>query len=149
MAEIKQTERAVNVLSDTMKCCKEYRHEFVMPEHLLYVLLDDNNFDSALSLYCSTDRMADRLAEKLDDIEIVPDGQTYEPEASAQMQQLLELACQQVVNSSAKALDLPHLVMGMLMQIVSDRIFETEEERSFARETVFGKRPSSSRRTAG
>ena len=114
MAEIKQTERAVNVLSDTMKCCKEYRHEFVMPEHLLYVLLDDNNFDSALSLYCSTDRMADRLAEKLDDIEIVPDGQTYEPEASAQMQQLLELACQQVVNSSAKALDLPHLVMGML-----------------------------------
>ena len=41
------------------------------------------------------------------------------------------------------------LVMGMLMQIVSDRIFETEEERSFDRETVFGKRPSSSRRTAG
>lgn len=40
------------------------------------------------------------------------------------------------------------LVMGMLMQIISDRIFETEEERSFARETVFG-RSSSSRRTAG
>ena len=40
------------------------------------------------------------------------------------------------------------LVMGMLMQIISDRIFETEEERSFARETVLGS-ASSSRRTAG
>lgn len=40
------------------------------------------------------------------------------------------------------------LVMGVLIQLVSDRIFETEEERSFAQETVLG-RTSSSRRTAG
>jgi hypothetical protein len=39
------------------------------------------------------------------------------------------------------------LVMGMLLQIVSDRIFETEEERSFARDALLGRRPSS-RRTA-
>ncbi len=30
------------------------------------------------------------------------------------------------------------LVLGVVMQIVSDRLFETEEERSFAKETVFG-----------
>ena len=41
------------------------------------------------------------------------------------------------------------LVMGILLQIVSDRIFETEEERAFARETAFGRRTTSSRRTAG
>jgi len=35
------------------------------------------------------------------------------------------------------------LVMGMLLQIVSDRIFETEEERSFARDALLGRRPSS------
>ena len=40
------------------------------------------------------------------------------------------------------------LVMGMLMQIISDRIFETEEERSFSKETVLT-RSASSRRTAG
>ena len=44
MAEIKQTERALRVLNDTMKCCKDYRHEFIMPEHLLMVLVDDFNF---------------------------------------------------------------------------------------------------------
>ena len=41
------------------------------------------------------------------------------------------------------------LVMAMLLQIVSDRIFETEEERIFARDHVMEARPSSSRRTAG
>ncbi len=30
------------------------------------------------------------------------------------------------------------LVLGVLMQIVSDRLFETEEERSFAKDTMFG-----------
>ena len=37
------------------------------------------------------------------------------------------------------------LVMVMIMQIISDRIFETEEERSFARETVYQRSSSSSR----
>ncbi len=37
------------------------------------------------------------------------------------------------------------LVMGVLMQIVSDRIFETEEERALAKEAAYG-RASSSRR---
>ena len=32
------------------------------------------------------------------------------------------------------------LVMGMLMQIVADRIFVTEEERSFSKETVLGRK---------
>ena len=44
MAEIKQTERAARVLSDAMACCREYRHEFIMPEHLLLTLIDDSNF---------------------------------------------------------------------------------------------------------
>ena len=44
----------------------------------------------------------------------MPDGQEYEPEASAQLGQVIEFACQQVFSSSAKALDIPHLVMGIL-----------------------------------
>ena len=39
------------------------------------------------------------------------------------------------------------LVMAVLIQIISDRIFVNEEERAFTRETVYG-RPSSSRRAA-
>ena len=44
MAEIKQTKRAATLLKETVDCCKEYRHEFIMPEHLLMVLIDEFSF---------------------------------------------------------------------------------------------------------
>ncbi|MBQ8990795.1 MAG: ATP-dependent Clp protease ATP-binding subunit ClpA [Prevotella sp.] len=114
MAEIKQTERAARVLKDTMSCCKEYRHEFVMPEHLLLMLSDEFTFSQRLSIFYPIEMFVERLEEKLEEIETVPEGQDYDPEASTQMGQVIEIACGQVINSSAKALDLPHLVMGIL-----------------------------------
>ena len=51
MAEIKQTKRAGRVLHEAMNCCKEYRHEFIMPEHLLLELADENIFSRTLSNY--------------------------------------------------------------------------------------------------
>ena len=114
MAEIKQTDRAAKALQETMACCKEYRHEFVMPEHLLFVLTDEFNFSRALNIFYPIDNFVERLEEKLEDVETIPEDKEYEPEASVQMGHVIEFACQQVVNSSAKALDLPHLVMGIL-----------------------------------
>ena len=114
MAEIRQTERTEKVLRETMLCCKTYRHEFIMPEHLLLVLVDEFNFNKALSIFYPIEIFSERLEEKLEDIETVPDGTDYDPEASLQLGQVIEFACQQVMNSSAKALDLPHLVMGLL-----------------------------------
>lgn len=114
MAEIKQTERAVRVLKDTMDCCKDYRHEFVMPEHLLLVMADEFSFNRILNIFYPIERFVERLEEKLDNIETIPEGTDYEPEASIQMEQVIEMACGQVINSSATALDLPHLVMGIL-----------------------------------
>ena len=32
------------MLNKAYECCKEYRHEFIMPEHLLLVLIEDFNF---------------------------------------------------------------------------------------------------------
>ena len=104
MAEIKQTERAALVLNEAMKCCKEYRHEFVMPEHLLLVLIDDFNFSKALDTFYPIEDLAERLEEQLEAIETVPEDKEYEPEASAQMGQLIEIACHQVINSSAQAM---------------------------------------------
>ena len=114
MAEIIQSERASKILKETWECCKEYRHEFVMPEHLLFVLTDEFNFNKTLNIFYSPEEFVERLEEKLEDVETVPEDREYEPEPSVQMGQLIDFACQQVVNSSAKALDLPHLVMGLL-----------------------------------
>ena len=114
MAEIRQTERAARVLNKTMKCCKGYRHEFVMPEHLLLMLTDESCFSRTLNDYYPSISVAEEIEHQLLSVEAVPEGKDYEPEASTQLGQVIEFACQQVVNSSATALDIPHLVMGIL-----------------------------------
>ena len=102
------------MLRSALDCCKEYRHEFVMPEHLLLALTDEENFSRALSDYAHLLPFAEEIEEKLEAIEEVPEDRDYDPGASTQMQQVIEFACGQVYNSSAQALDLPHLVMGIL-----------------------------------
>ena len=114
MAEIKQTKRAATLLKETVDCCKEYRHEFIMPEHLLMVLIDEFSFGRIFNNYADLQTLAEKLEEKLEETEVVPEGQTYNPEVSALMSQVIDTAYVQVMNSSAQALDIPHLVMGVL-----------------------------------
>ena len=114
MAEIQQTERASKILNKSLQCCLEWRHEFIMPEHLLMTLLDDDNFHAALNIFYAPEVVAERLTKQLETLETMPKDREYIPETSAQMSRLLEIACQQVYNSSAKAVDTPHLVTGLL-----------------------------------
>ena len=114
MAEIKQTERAARILHIAMEYCQKDRNEFVSPEHLLLAMMRDETFVHVLNDFCRPDKLADSLFRQMIQVETVPEGKDYEPEASAQLGQVIEFACQQVLNSSAKALDLPHLVTGIL-----------------------------------
>ena len=114
MAEIKQTERASKCLRKALEYCKEGRNEFVTPEHLLLAMLLDNNLVQTLGVYGRPDTLANSLFREMFKWESVPEDKDYEPEASTQLEQVLEFACQQVANSSATALDIPHLVMGIM-----------------------------------
>ena len=114
MPEIKQTKRAGKILQQAMQYCREYRHEFVMPEHLLLAMTDNYNFNHTLNIFNPSSSLAEQLEDQLEEIEMMPENKAYEPEASVQMAEVIEYACQQVINSSAQALDLPHLVMGVL-----------------------------------
>ncbi len=102
------------MLHRALECCKGYRHEFIMPEHLLLVLIEDINFNSALNIFYSPSRLEESIKEYLESVESMPTGMEYEPEASEQMAKVIELALQTVYASSAKALDIPHLVKGIL-----------------------------------
>ncbi len=114
MAEIKQTERASRVLNNALECCKSYRHEFIMPEHLLSVLIEDDNFNAALNIFYSPQVLAEKVEEFLRQVDSVPEGIEYEPEVSAQMGMVIESAVQDVALSSAESIDTPHLVRGIL-----------------------------------
>jgi len=114
MAEIRQTERAASILHIAMEYCRKDRNEFVTPEHLLLAMMRDESFVHVLATFTRPDTICDKLFWQMVEWEKIPEGQEYEPEASAQMGQVIEYACQQIVNSSATALDIPHLVTGIL-----------------------------------
>ena len=114
MAEIRQSERAARILHIAWEYCKNNRNEFVTPEHLLLAMMRDEVFVQTLSDYYRPDKMADSLFREMIKVETVPADRDYEPEASAQLGEVIDYACQQVVNSSAKSLDITHLVMGIL-----------------------------------
>lgn len=114
MAEIKKTERASRILNNALECCQSYRHEFIMPEHLLSVLIEDDIFNAALNIFYSPQILAERVEEFLKQIDSVPADIEYEPEVSAQMGKVIESAVQDVALSSAESIDMPHLVGGIL-----------------------------------
>ena len=114
MAEIKKTERVSRILNNELECCKSYRHEFIMPEHLLSVLIEDDIFNAALNIFYSPQILAERVEDFLKQIDSVPEDIEYEPEVSAQMGKVIESAVQDVALSSAESIDMPHLVGGIL-----------------------------------
>ena len=114
MPQIRQTKRATRVLNKAYECSMNYRHEFVMPEHLLLELIDDFNFNAALNIFCSPFKLQDDLKKYLESVETPPEDQESLPEISAQLSKVIELAVQTVHSSSAEQLDIPHLVKGLL-----------------------------------
>ena len=115
MEDIQHTERASKVLQMAMEYCCNDGYEFVTPEHLLEAMMrDDDIFVHVLANFARTDEMLNELIMQIDEGGRMPAGIDYEPVASAQLEQVVEYAYQQVVNSSAQALDIPHLVTGIL-----------------------------------
>ena len=113
MPEIKKTYRASLVFDNALECCKEYRHEFIMPEHMLYVLLDDVKFYGALSMFYAPELLKESLSDILTDIETVPSDVEYEPEFSVQMINVIEFAIENISLSNATSFDIPHIVNGI------------------------------------
>ena len=114
MAEIKQTERVERVMKSALFHCNKYRHEFVMPEHLLLALTEDSNFNAALSPFCSPPSFANKIENYLEGMEIVPIEIDYKPELSIQMDMVIDSAVNNVELSEAESIDIPHLVKGLL-----------------------------------
>ena len=114
MPEIKQSDRLRDVLQSAMIECTNRRHEFLMPEHLLLALFGDDTFFATLSNYCYIPTLRQKVDEVLQTIEGVDDAVDYTPETSSQMGLLLTYAYNQVLNSSAEAVDISHVTMGLL-----------------------------------
>lgn len=73
MEEINQTELASRLLNKAVELCNSYRHEFIMPEHLLYALLECRSFRAALECYADVENIEAAVGSHLDELERVPE----------------------------------------------------------------------------
>ena len=101
-------------MAQTLTYCQAYRHQFIMPEHLLLALANDEDFCQAMDVWADSDALRLRVKEFLDRQEVVPEDVEYNPETSEQMSKLIDFALMEVTMSSAKAIDVAHLVAAML-----------------------------------
>ena len=101
-------------MAQTLTYCKAYRHQFIMPEHLLLALANDEDFCQAMDVWADSDVLRQRVKEFLDRQDVVPEDIEYNPETSEQMSKLIDFALMEVTMSSAKAIDVAHLVAAML-----------------------------------
>ena len=114
MSEIKKTKRASYLLNKALECCRDYRHEFIMPEHMLIALIEDESFYAALSNFYNPNELRENIEEFMIQQESIPIDMEYEPEVSFQMSAVIENALEDVSLSSAKLLDVPHIVNAIL-----------------------------------
>lgn len=114
MAQIEQTSRVATVLRCANDYCKGYRHEFLMPEHMLRALIEDLNFNHALNIFYDPLRLIHSLEEFFDTVESVPGDDNYEAGTSCQTVELLTRAMLEVKHSNAKRLDITHLTRALI-----------------------------------
>lgn len=114
MEEINQTELASRLLNKAVELCNSYRHEFIMPEHLLCALLECRSFRAALECYADVENIEAAVGSHLDELERVPEDVDYEPEASTQMLEVVGIAYQMVLSSGGDAVDVTHLARAVM-----------------------------------
>ena len=113
--EIRYSPSVNRIFQDTLAICRQMRHEFIMPEHMIMAMLRQTDFYAAFKNYSPCpDSLHTDIIQYLDATEKVPDNIEYEAEPSVQTEWLLGMACSIVESSSAKWLKVPHLVKSML-----------------------------------
>lgn len=129
--------------NEAQKKAARERHEFLLPEHLLYALLGQDPFLNALEPFGGDSRLLWQKLEQFfrEEVEKVPDEVNYQMDLSGQLNDIVHHAYLQVENSSAERMDVPHLVQGLLSQkeswaahLLKEQI--DDEETEFMQELI-------------
>lgn len=108
-------DRVSLLFNDAINLAKEKRHEFLMPEHLLLALISVPEFENALKGFSDPEELKSRLEEVLADVETVPGSNDYEMEASYHLRTLFEFWADTIQESSAREIDITHIVNGLML----------------------------------
>ena len=114
--EIYYTQKVNEAFHKMHEVAQKYRHEFTTPEHFIYALTQQYEFNMAL-IDCNVDIniVCNSLRDYFEKMEKVPeDFGNYNPGTSIQLREALGTAVRIVQNSSANLIYVPHIVKGII-----------------------------------
>ncbi len=107
--EVSELFEAMHILAYSL------RHEFIMPEHLLYVLLQKENFQNILKEFdCNPSDIQGELKEFLESIEKVPENMDYTLSFSSQFYEVMTGVMAQLAASGKNEIGIPNLLYQLL-----------------------------------
>ena len=90
------------------------RHEFVTPEHILYILSNHPEFFRSIStIGGNPSYLIENLENYINGLEQVPENFIYQLEISDQLQILINIASVQVIESGREMMEIPHFVRSI------------------------------------
>ena len=111
---MKNNEQVTQLLNSAISLCTERRHQFVMPEHLLYCMTAISEMQDALTTYAvQPHELTDQLKQFFKTQETVPMNVEFKPAMSQQTAQLLHLAFEQAYDSGKDEVGIPHYVSAL------------------------------------
>lgn len=110
--DIKNTIFVNQAFASAQRKAESYRHEFIMPEHLLSAIIEQEPFIHTLQdTFYNYVELSISLENYLtEEVDTVPDNVEYELGLSVQLSSLLQHAYTVTEYSSAEELDVPHLI---------------------------------------
>ena len=114
MPTTEQQDRGFNILTQAQLYCKKFRHQFFMPEHILYAITDDDNFTDALFSYTDDEIFKTKLENFFNQIEKVPGENDYGLEVSVQTMTTIQYANEEMQRENANYLGIHHLIKAIL-----------------------------------
>lgn len=118
--DIKNTIFVNQAFASAQRKAESYRHEFIMPEHLLSAILEQEPFINTLQdTFYNYVELSISLENYLtEEVETIPDNVEYELGLSVQLSSLLQHAYMVTEYSSAEELGVPHLIQGLLLSLI-------------------------------
>ena len=91
------------------------RSQYVMPEHLMLIMLRTKEFRRVLDIWeIRPNDLKKELEDYLGQMEKVPDEMDYTPEFSVKMMELLDLSASGVASSGTSEIEMPHCINALL-----------------------------------
>ncbi len=110
------------LLEESRDFALELRHEFITPEHILLVLLSEEEVKTSLEAISpgSSAYLEESLSVYMDNLELVPEDIDYEPEFSVGAEALLQRAAENAAGASRETININHLVYAFASENSSE-----------------------------